>query len=149
MNWNISFKLQPGEELVEKADDGKGFGLQAMYTPVLTNRRALFKFNSLNTNLVQSFSYDEITSARQVARLLVKYLKLTVDGRDVLLNVDDPEGWAGKIMECRERYGGKGAEPAKSRPRSLSELLGMLETLKEYGLLSAEEFEDKRRKITG
>lgn len=147
MKWNISLRLEQGEEFIEKQEDARKFGLKAMYTPMLTNKRALFRFNSLSTNMVGSFTYSEITDAQAVSRLLIKYLKISTKNKDHLLHVDDPDEWARKIKEFKERFRSKGnAAPAARRP-SLPELLAMIETLKEFGLLSPDEFEAKRRMI--
>ena len=147
MKWNISLKLEQGEEFIEKQQDGRKFGLKAMYTPVLTNKRALFRFNSLNTNMVGSFAYSEITGVQTVSRLLIKYLKVSTKNKDHLLHVDDPDEWARKIKEFKERYRPNGCAAAVVRKPSLPELLAMIETLKEFGLLSPDEFEAKRRMI--
>ena len=148
MKWNISLRLEQGEEFVEKQEDARKFGIKAMYTPMLTNRRALFRFNSLSTNMVGSFAYSEITDVQTVSRLLIKYLKVSTKSKDHLLHVDDPDEWARKIKEFKERFKPKrnAAAPAVRRP-SLPELLAMIETLKEFGLLSPDEFEAKRRMI--
>lgn len=147
MKWNISLKLEQGEEFIEKQEDVRRFGLKAVYTPMLTNKRALFRFNSLSTNMVGSFEYSEITDVQPVSRLLIKYLKISTKGKDHLLHVDNPEEWARKIKESRERFRSNGmAAPAARRP-SLPELLAMIETLKESGILSPDEFEAKRRMI--
>jgi len=147
----FSFKLQPDEKLAEQPQDDNNFGLKSMYTPLITDRRVAFRFNSLSSGLVQSYHYDEITQARSVSRLLVKYLKLTVKGREYFLQVEDPESLADRINELMAAFKGKAAGPApvsgKARP-TLAELIVMLENLREYGLLTDEEFEDKRSRIT-
>ncbi|MBI5696664.1 MAG: hypothetical protein HZC51_13205 [Nitrospirae bacterium] len=145
MNWTLSNKLMPGEEVVDQPDENGGFGMKAVYTPVLTNRRVIFKFNSLSTGLVQSFYYDEITDARPTSRLLVKYLKLTARGREHVLHVYEPDSWAWKIMEYKEQFGG-GASDKAAKP-SAADLLVMLSTLKDNGLLTDAEFEEKRGRL--
>lgn len=148
MNWTLSSKLMPGEEVVDQPDENGGFGMKAVYTPVLTNRRAIFKFNSLSTGLVQSFYYDEITDARPTSRLLVKYLKLTARGREYVLHVYEPDSWAWKIMEYKEQFGaGNAAKAAAAARPSAADLLVMLNTLRDNGLLTDAEFEEKRGRL--
>ena len=104
MKWNLSYRLDPAEDVLEEDEFERKLGLQAMYSYVLTDRRVLFRFNSLNTKLTQSFTYGEIQSADTVSRLMVRYLKITSAGRDYLINVRDPEGLAAKLMENKGRF---------------------------------------------
>jgi|GEM_PF-4797791 len=148
MRWNISTKFEPGEEIVEEQSEKRL--IKAVYTPILTNRRALFRFNSLSTSLVQSFRYEEIASAQMAVRLMVKYLKLNSKGKDYFLNVPDPDSLGARLMELKGIYAEKpGEKPAAVKKYSLGELLAMLEALREYGLLTAEEFSEKRKLISG
>jgi len=157
MNWSLSYKLLPGEEVLDGPGDDEGFGLKATYSMVLTNKRVIFKFNSLSSGLVQSYLYDHITDARPVQRLLIRYLRLNVKGRDVFMHVGGPEVCAKKIMEYKERFRDGSPSPAsapatataaKGAAPSLGELLAMLGTLRDYGLLTSEEYEEKRKKLT-
>jgi len=150
MKWNLSLRLEPGEEVIEGPGEFSNFSLATMSTPILTNRRAAFKFNALSTGLIQSFPYEHITDAQAVTRLLIKYLKLTARGREYFLNVTEPEIWAEKIHINKERFQDDAppAAPTRQKP-SISELLGMLDSLKEYGVLTDEECAEKRKKILG
>jgi hypothetical protein len=146
MKWDFSFRLHPGESVIEKEGGGKGFGLKAIYSPVLTDKRVAFRFNSLTSNMTQSFLYEEIFDVQTTARLLIKYLRIISGGKVYLYNIDDPEKWAEKIMQSKKRFKTLERPPAKPRP-SLTELLSMLETLREYGLLTEQEFAEKRKNI--
>ena len=145
MKWSISIRLMPGEEIVGQDNLNTKFGLMPTHSAVLTNRRAIFRFNSLNTKMVQSFDISEIESAEVVSRLLIKYLKMRAGGKDYYYNVETPEEWAGRISAAvAVNKAAPAREPVKV---SLGELLMMLETLKKYGLLTEDEFEVKRKMI--
>lgn len=146
MKWDFSFRLHPGESVIEKEGGGKGFGLKSIYSPVLTDKRVAFRFNSLTSNMTQSFLYEEISDVQTTSRLLVKYLKIISNGKAYLFNIDSPDKWAEKIMQNQKRFKSLERPSAKPRP-SLTELLSMLETLREYGLLTEQEFEEKRKNI--
>jgi hypothetical protein len=147
MKWDFSFRLHPGESVIEKEGGGKGFGLKSIYSPVLTDKRVAFRFNSLTSNMTQSFNYEEISEVQTTARLLIKYLRIISNGKAYLFNIDSPEKWAAKIIQNKERFKSpEKTQTVKARP-SLTELLSMLETLKEYGLLTEQEFEEKRKNI--
>lgn len=161
MNWSFSLKLQPGEEIVEQPPEDRGFGFKTVHTPVLTNKRALFRFNTLSSGLVQSFPYDEIADARPANRLLIKYLRLTTKTGEYFLNVDDPEEWSLKILGYQEMLkAGRpvtagGAAPSTytapdiRQPGAVppAELKAMLGKLRDAGVLTAAEYEDKLKLI--
>jgi hypothetical protein len=150
MNWSLSVKLQPGEQIVEEPADDRGFGFKPVHTPILTNRRVLFRFNTLSSGLVQAFEYSEITDVRPANRLLIKYLRLTAGGREHYLNVDYPEEWALKIMGYKEMAeAGAPAQPSPSPSASVGapsqgELMVMVEKLHKAGILTDEEYRAKR-----
>ncbi|HEX9860846.1 MAG TPA: SHOCT domain-containing protein [Nitrospirota bacterium] len=159
MNWSFSFKLQPGEELVEEPADDRGFGFKPVHTPILTNRRAMFRFNTLSSGLIQSFGYDEIEDVRPANRLMIKYLRLKTKAGEYYLNVDDPEEWALKILGYQEMLrAGMPVKPGGSPPagyvpddvrregrHSPSELLDMLAALRDAGVLTDAEYEEKKK----
>jgi hypothetical protein len=147
MKWDFSFRLHPGESVLEKDEGEKKFGLKSIYSPVLTDKRVVFRFNSLTSNMTQSFFYEEISDVQTTTRLLVKYLKIISKGKAYLFNIDSPEKWAAKIIRNKERFRSPEKTQAEKQRPSLTELLSMLETLRDYGLLTEQEFEEKRKNI--
>lgn len=159
MNWSFSYKLQPGEVIVDEPPDDRGFGLKTVHTPVLTNRRAMFRFNTLSSGLIQSFTYDEISDVRPANRLMIKYLRLMAGNREYYLNVDEPEEWALKIMGYQEMLrAGQAVKPARNEATmplsgagrasgawTKQELLDMLLKLHEAGVLTDTEFDEKEK----
>jgi len=149
MSWSFSVKLMPGETIIEEGETASSFGVQSEHTPILTDQRVMFKFNTLSSGLVQSFPYGEITGARSATRLMIRYLKLSVGDREHYLKVDDPDVWAAKIIEHRERFlknaAGHESEPSPTKP----ELVSMLENLYRAGILTGEELAEKRKKVMG
>ena len=149
MKWSISVRLQPGEEIVEQDRDNRLLGLKPIHSVILTNKRCLFRFNTLNTNMVQAFDLTEISSVRQASRLLIKYLRLTVGGKDYLFNVSNTDTWAARLSEsiAGESDRIKATAPREPLKVSLTELVVMLDTLKKVGLLTEEEYEAKKKMI--
>lgn len=147
MSWSFSVKLLPGETILDEGKAASSFGVQAEHTPILTDQRVMFKFNTLSSGLVQSFAYDEISEAKPATRLMIEYLKLRVGERDHYLKVDDAAAWAAKIIERRDIFlretSGKEAAPDPTR----AELISMLESLHRAGVLTDDELAEKRRKV--
>jgi hypothetical protein len=109
----------------------------------------MFKFNTLSSGLVQSFHYDEITEAAPATRLMIKYLKLTADGRYHYLKVNEPEVWATKIIASRDKFKAVHVGTDSHATPSKSELLEMLDNLRTAGVMTEEEVTDKRRIVLG
>jgi len=151
MNWIFSLKLMPGETVIDEPDDTRTFGIKTVHTPVLTNRRAMFRFNSLSTGLMQAFNYDEIDDARPANRLMIKYLRLICGNREYYMNVDVPEEWALKILGYKEQYGTRPKADANAPSPSghtADELAAMLDALHAAGLLTDEEHSEKLARVT-
>jgi hypothetical protein len=151
MNWSFSVKLMPGETVVDKPEDARLFGIKTVHTPILTNRRAMFKFNSLSTGLIQSFNYDEIDDARPANRLMIKYLRLICGSKEYYMNVDVPEEWALKIMGYKDQFGESpkagAAHAAASSVHTPDELAAMLDALYTAGVITDEERAEKLARI--
>lgn len=148
MNWSLKLKMLPGEEILDKPEDKRMFGLKTVHTPILTNQRALFRFNSLSSGMIQCFPYDEIDDARPANRLMIKYLRLVCGSNEYYMNVDDPEEWALKILGYKE-MAEQGAKAAQTEGPSPTELESMLVKLHAAGLLSDAELADKRARLKG
>lgn len=114
MGWTISFKLKPGEEVLDTSmEKDKGI-IKPVYAIVLTNQRVLFNFIPMSSPLLgssiwNSFTYNEISKVEVVTRLFVKYLKVKTPIRDYYLNVSNPDFWAERIRDFKERF----SEPQK------------------------------------
>lgn len=144
MNWSLRLKLLPGEVILDRPDDKRTFGIKTVHTPILTNQRALFKFNSLSSGMVQCFPYDEIDDARPANRLMIKYLRLICGSNEYYLNVDVPEEWALKILGYKEMQ-----EQSAGAPGSAEELEANLRKLHAAGVLTDEELNEKLGRLKG
>lgn len=109
MGWAISFRLKPGEEIIDTSMElDKGI-IKPVYSVVITNQRALFNFIPMSSTLLgssiwNSFNYGEISKVEVVTRLLIKYLRVITPIRDYYLNVSNPDYWAEKIKDLKEKY---------------------------------------------
>jgi len=147
MSWSLSVKLLPDETIIEEGKSASSFGVQSEHTPILTNQRVMFKFNTLSSGLVQSFTYGEITDAMPTTRLMIEYLKLIVGERTHYLKVDDASVWAAKIIEHRDRFLEKASEPKPEQSPTRTELVSMLENLHKAGVLTDDEFTTKKQEV--
>lgn len=149
MVWSFSFQLMPDEELI---DDSTGRAEHSMIKPAysvfLTNKRAIFRFDSLGSSLTQSFAYPEILEVRPRTKLFIKYLELKTKKKEYLLNVIDAEYWAEKILEIKATV--KAAQQAAPSARRFCssdmkkrDFLDMLTILRKNSLLTEEEFAEK------
>lgn len=68
MFWSLSFHLLPDEEIVDDSTRKKSSGIKPAYSVFLTNRRAIFRFDSLGSSLTQSFFYHEIVDIKPCRR---------------------------------------------------------------------------------
>jgi len=149
MSWSFSVKLLPNETIVEEGQTLSTFSVQAEHTPILTNRRVMFKFNTLSSGLVQSFPYSEIEEARSTSRLMIKYLLLKSGGREHYLKVDDPASWAAKILEYKDKYKDVAETGEGAQAPSNAELVVMLESLHAAGVLTDSELDEKLKILAG
>ncbi len=141
MVWNLSFQLLPGEEVLEDSTGIASTGIKPAYSVFLTNRRALFRFNGLGSSLTQSFPFTQITEIRACKRLFINYLLIKTENKDYLLNISEPDYWAGRIGEARNRYGFEGVKASPQRKKR--DLLDMLTVLRKSGLLTDAELDEK------
>lgn len=147
MFWSLSFQLLPDEEVIEDSIRRPQPAIQASYSVFLTNKRVIFRFDTLGSSLTQSFFYQEITSATPVKRLFITYLDLKTQKRNVVLNISEVEYWTGRIREMKklsaEAEASQAKPPQVSPERRKRELLDMLTVLHRNSLLSKAELEEK------
>ncbi len=149
MNWSLKLKLLPDEVILDKPDDKRTFGIKTVHTPILTNQRALFRFNSLSSGMVQCFPYDEIDDARPANRLMIKYLRLICGSNEYYMNVDDPEEWALKILGYKEMQEQGRAAGGQAVAGGTAELEANLRKLHAAGVLTDDELNEKLAKLKG
>ena len=151
MSWSLSFQLLPEEKVLDDSAGRPGSGVKASYSVFLTNRRAIFRFDSLGSSLTQSFFYHEIKSVTTSKRILIPYLHLKTEKKDCLLNVSEAEYWASRIKEMINASAEAEATaqvPYQTSPeRRKKELVDMLTALQKNSLLTKEELEEKIRQI--
>lgn len=109
MGWSISFRLKSGEEIIDTSREADKGIIQPVYSIVLTNQRVLFNFVPMSSPLLgssiwNSFTYNEISRVEVVTRLLIKYLMVKTPIRDYYLNVSNPDYWAEKIKDFKEKF---------------------------------------------
>ena len=151
MFWSMSFQLLPGEAIIDSTDKRKGetgSGIKPSYSVFLTNKRVVFRFDSLRTAMSQSFQYAEILEASTCKRLFITYLSLRTKEKTHFLHVDTAELWRDKIVELQKKFAAGVEEKKQQRPvagkgRGREELLAMLMVLQENGLLTEAEFAGK------
>ena len=151
MFWSMSFQLLPGEAIIDSTDKRSGEsggGIRPSYSVFLTNKRVVFRFDSLRTSMSQSFQYGEILEAGTCKRLFLTYLSLRTKEKTFFLHVDLAEHWRDRILALKEQYAAEGAGeeekkgPAGKRP-SRDQLLAMLKILFQSGLLTEAEHAEK------
>ena len=151
MFWSMSFQLLPGEAIVDSSDSHAGKsspGIKPAYSVFLTNKRVVFRFDSLRSSMVQSFQYAEILETGTRKRLFINYLSLKTKMKTHYLHVDPPQYWSGKIMDAKDEFTAGEAGPEKDgtdrrEGEARDELLAMLKTLHENGVLTQAEFDEK------
>jgi len=151
MAWCMSLKLLPEEWIIDEGESTTHYGMMPEHTPIITNKRILFKYNTLSTGLVKSFRFDDVSDVATETRFGISYLKVTAVGRFHYMKVNDPEVWATKIQDALVNFLSDGfpkpEEPAASIDKS--ELLTILDRLHDAGLLTPEELSTKRGIVKG
>ena len=149
MFWSLSFHLMPDETVIEDSTKQQVSGFKATYSVFLTNKRVIFRFDGVGSSMAQSFLYSEILEAAPVKRLLVNYLSIKTPKKQYYLHTPDPPYWSRKIADARRQAGETPpCTPAATQiSRKKQELASMLAELRQYELLSAEEVEQKKRKL--
>jgi hypothetical protein len=102
MSCSFSFKLLPGEQIIEDSSKDQGALIKPVCSVLLTNKRVIFRFDGLGGLLKKSLSYDEIRNAKSVKRIGINYLQIETNGREHLFNTADPEIWSKRIMAVKE-----------------------------------------------
>ena len=102
MSWAFSFSLLPEENIIADSSNNKQPVIGPVYSIVLTNQRAIFRFDSLKGYLTKAFFYHEVLEAKQTRRLYVNYLLIKTVSKEFLFNTEDPETWAKAIMNMKE-----------------------------------------------
>jgi hypothetical protein len=102
MSWTFSFSLLPEEKVIADSANNKQHVISPVYSIVLTNKRAIFRFDSLKGYLSKSFFYHEIFDAKLTKRLYINYLLINTVSKEFLFNTEDPEYWAKQIMQIKE-----------------------------------------------
>ena len=146
MFWSMSFQLLPGEAIIDSTDKRKeetGSGIKPSYSVFLTNKRVVFRFDSLRTSMTQSFQYGEILEAGITRRLFITYLSLRTKEKTHYLHVDLAEHWRDRILAVKEQYAGAEAEGAPAKGPDGDQLLGMLKVLRKSGILTEAEYTEK------
>jgi hypothetical protein len=151
MFWSMSFQLLPGEAIIDSTDKRKretGSGIKPSYSVFLTNKRVVFRFDSLRTSMSQSFQYAEIVEVGTCRRLFITYLFLKTKEKTHFLHVDLAEHWSDKIRGLKAQYPAREGEPegkksAGGKEKGRNELIAMLTVLRENGLLTEAEFTAK------
>ncbi|MBI5101159.1 MAG: PH domain-containing protein [Nitrospirae bacterium] len=151
MSWSFSFQLLPGEKIIEDSSKRPQPVVKASYSLILTDTRAVFRFDGLGSSLSQSLYYHEISDVKPVKRLFIPYLNVRTEKKELVLNISDPEYWAARIIEMKQTPLKAGAETrdssAISSDRKKRQLLDMLIILHKNSLISSEELEEKIRRL--
>ena len=151
MFWSMSFQLLPGEAIIDSTDKREGetaSGIKPSYSVFLTNKRVVFRFDSLRTSMSQSFQYAEILGAGTCKRLFITYLFLKTKEKTHFLHVDLAEHWRDKILGLKDQFAAEVGERQEAKATSggekgRGELMTMLRVLRENGLLTEAEFVEK------
>ncbi len=146
MFWSLSLQLMPEETVLEDSTKRPVKGVKPAYSVFLTNKRVVFRFDGLGSSMTQSFLYPEITEVRPTRRLLVMYLCVKSGQKEHFLHIAEPDYWAGKITEFKTR---KPEAPAGRIDAGIrmkkQELMTMLTTLRNNDILTAAEFDQKKK----
>ena len=147
MFWSFSYQLTPDETIIEDSKDKPRSALRPLYSVLLTDKRAIFRFDSLGSTLSQTFYYQEIEDARPRRRLFIYYVEIKARNKTYLINAPNADYWAGKIMSMKEKDAPARKEmpdPGRGKKRAL---LHMLTALKDSSVLTEEEYEKKIKQI--
>lgn len=147
MFWSFSYQLTPDETIIEDSKDKPRSAFRPLYSVLLTNKRAIFRFDSLGSSLSQTFYYQEIEDARPRRRFFISYVEIKARNKTYLINAPDADYWAGKIMGMKEQNAPVRKDmpdPGRGKKRAL---LHMLSALKDSSVLTEEEYEKKIKQI--
>ena len=146
MAWSFSFHLLPGERVVEDSAATCSDVVRPAYSIFLTDRRVIFRFDGLGSQLCSGYFYDEILDVRTVRRLLVHYLRIKTRTKESFYHISDPDEWSRKVLAKKDEIIRTAAQPkdeAVAGKLQKRALLDMLVVLHRNGILSDSEFEAK------
>ncbi len=147
MFWSLSLQFMPDETVLEDSGNQRTPGVKPMYSVFITNKRVIFRLDSLGSSMAQSFVYPEILDARPVTRMLIHYLALKTNGKEHFLHVPNPVYWSTKILDTKKNM------PVTTRPgihdagRKRQDLQEMLVVLARHQILSQTELEEKKKMV--
>lgn len=102
MFWSLSFHLMPDEKIIANSSErAEKKVIKEAYSVVLTNKRAIFRFDGLGSFLTQTFFYNEILDVRPDERLFIKYLRLKTANKYYFLHINSPAFWSDRIIEIK------------------------------------------------
>jgi len=141
----------PDESVLEDSTKRDGRGVKPSYSVFLTNKRVIFRFDGLGSTMAQSFFYPEITAAEPSQRMFITYLRLQTSSKEYFLHIPEPDYWAPKIFEYKNiALSSTPVMPPLSNPnvrRKKQDLIDMLNSLKQHGILTADEYEQKKKLV--
>ncbi|MEE9523736.1 MAG: hypothetical protein V3V59_03185 [Thermodesulfovibrionales bacterium] len=147
MFWSFSFQLSPDEKIVEDSNDKTRSAYMPLYSVLLTDKRAIFRFDSLGSTLSQTFYFHEIAVAKPQRRFFVNYLEIKAKNKTFLINTPNADYWAEKIMSIKGKTGPASTvmpDPQEGKTRAL---LHMLSALRDNSVLTEEEYKEKVKQI--
>ncbi len=148
MFWSLSLQLMPEETVLEDSTTRPVSGIKPAYSVFLTNKRVVFRFDGLGSSMTQSFLYHEISDVRPTTRMMITYLGVRSGQKEHYLHIAEPDYWAGKILEVKKGMPGAGAARTEAGTRiKKQELLTMLSVLHKNNVLSAAEFDQKKKLV--
>jgi hypothetical protein len=150
MFWSLTFKMMPDETIIEDSTKDAVSGLKPTYAVILTTKRIVFRFEAIGSSMTQSFTYQEISDARPVKRLMINYLHLQTPAKEYFLHTPNPEYWSAKIISLGKNLpsaSGNSAPYERSASRKRQELGDMLDVLQHHKLLTTAEVEEKKKML--
>jgi hypothetical protein len=147
MFWSLSLQLMPEEIVLEDSTSRPVKGVKPAYSVFLTNKRVVFRFDGLGSSMVQSFLYHEITDACPSKRMLVNYLDVKSGQKDHYIHIAEPDYWAGRILALKKQFPEMPEGRADAGRMKKQELLTMLSTLHRNNILTAVEFDQKKKLV--
>ncbi len=147
MSWSFSFELLPGEEVIEDSTQKDNDIIKSAYSVFLTNKRVIFRFDSMGSYLSNAFFYADVLDARPTTRLFINYLILKTRRKEYLFNIPEANHWIKRIREEKEKYAGvvsgTGGGDVMGPEKKKRMLLDMLTVLYKSRVLTEKEFEEK------
>lgn len=141
----ISRYLQPGEAIIESAY-ATAVDIPHSAIMVATENRVIVLVKKFLSHDVDSFPFDKINSIEESAGVFGYSIQVNTSGNSVKLNIiAGLDGNSDKLLEYVNSKIGKKSEPAAGE--SIIEKIKQLDELKKAGIISEEEFNDKKREL--